>query len=84
MSDDGAGAGSLDGGGVDSVDVDVVGVDVVVGPPFEPLELLAPSDMHQPPLSPIQWYPLGQDPLLVPPPLVFPPEVPVVVVSDIQ
>ena len=40
-----------------------------------PLPPVAPSDMHHPPLSDIQWYPDGQEPPLVVPP---PPDVGVV------
>lgn len=82
----GAGAGSevvvvVVGVDVVVVVVDVVGVDVLVL--VEPL-LVAPSDIHHPPLSGIQWYPPGQDPLLV---LVLelpPDEVLLVVVFDMQ
>lgn len=47
---DGAGDGDeVDSVGVGEVEVDVEGVGEVLEPP------LAPSDMHHPPLSLIQW-----------------------------
>lgn len=63
---DGAGAGSvvvvvvveLEGVGSEDVEVDV----------DPPEEVVALSDIHHPPLSDIQWYPEGQEPLLDPPP----------------
>lgn len=63
---EGAGVGSDDGGGVDVVVV------VEVDPPPEVVVPLAPSDIHQPPLSLIQWYPEGQEPEEVPEEVVVP------------
>ena len=61
------------GGGVESVvvggGVGLDSVEVEVDVPL-PLPPVAPSDMHQPPLSDIQWYPDGQEPLVLPPPEV--------------
>lgn len=78
---EGAGVGSDDGGGVDVVVVVEVDVDVEVDPPLEVVEPLLPSDIHQPPLSLIQWYPDGQEPEEV---LVDPLEEVLLVPSDIQ
>lgn len=50
----GAGAGELDGAG----DEEGAGAGEVLLPPL----LAAPSDIHHPPLSDIQWYPPGQEP----------------------